>query len=225
MELELTTPPPPPQAAARGGIGGGLGGGGASEEEKAEMEANFAVQLAESRNKGEKAEMEAKYAVQLAEMDLVLKSQFSEQMACMFYIVKNMHARLAKEREAERLHLLEEQASEKEKMLAGQDAQRKAVLASGTRDWVKIILQLLRASDKLNEQLSFTSVLKAAVQTEIGSFARTESAQADAAEGEGLDEAQRKILLDQILIKLKNFKEESGKALKLMDDVSGTALV
>jgi len=183
------------EAAAAGG-GGGFGGGGSgmTDEEREQMEA------------------------QLAERDAILKQSFEE---------KERHAR---EAEAMRQAMLSQQEALQAEMARKAAEDRRSMLEADSGRWVDLLLIETRAGgqanagfvdevealermrqaqvSKVKESKSYISVLVAHLQREVEQYLSLEAARADGTEPTVEEQLQSKLLLEQLVLKMKSLREE-----------------
>ena len=187
-------------AAAGGGGGGGGGGGenmssGMSDEERAQMEA------------------------QLAESQRAIQNSFEE---------KERHAR---EAEQMRKEMLAQQESIQAELARKAAEERRGMLESDSDRWVNILLTETRAGGEANagvvaelEQLerqrqqqvakvkeggSYIGVLQAHLQREVEQYLQQEEERERSGnEPTAEEQLQSKLLLEQLLLKMKNLREE-----------------
>jgi len=194
------------QLASSGGGGSG-GGGDLSEAAKAQMQS------------------------QIEDYNLMLKQSFEEK------------ERLAQAMEKERRELLEKQDATRAELQRKYEAERRAMLEADSDHWVRMLLQSSKhnpshtefvhsmeslegrrreLAEKLREQSAFIAVLQNALEREATQYLEKEAALRAAGDDPhaGADEVAVKTLLEQMLIKMKNLREEMSKTYSVRDELA-----
>jgi len=199
--------------ASGGGGGGGGGGDGALS-----------------------AEQEAQMKAQIDDYNLMLKQSFEEK------------ERLSQEMEQERQVLMQQREAERVELQQKYEAERRQMLESDSDQWVRLLLQSSKqaaqhaefaarmealdarrkqAGDVVKEQASFIAVLQTALEKEAAQFVRQDRAreaaeQADPEKAKAeQDDLGAKTLLEQMLLKMKNLREELTKNGGLREQLLG----
>ena len=197
-------------AGGGGGAAGGMGGGAMSDEAREQMEA------------------------QLAERDAILKQSFEEK------------ERVAREAEEMRMQMLQQQESIQAELARKAAEERRGMLenASDADQWVRMLLESSRAAGessaafvheveglerqrvecaiKVREQASFITVLISHLTRELDSYL-AEDARRQGSPGEASTEEQlaSKLALEQLLLKMKNLREELTANSSMADELLG----
>ena len=168
---------------------------------------------------------------QLAERDAILKQSFEE---------KERHAR---EAEDMRQQLLDQQVTIQAEMARKAAEERRGMLESDSGQWVRMLLKASRAageanadfvyeveemerqrqetSNKMREQLAFITVLRNHLQKDVDQYLGIEEQRGER-ELSHEDQLSSKVLLEQMLLKMKNLREEMQTNGSMAEDVVTT---
>ena len=180
-------------AAAMGGGGGGGGGGGMTDEEKAEMERQLAERDAMVAQSFEEKERHAREAEEMRQRMVAEQQQLAQQ--------------LARKAQEERRSMIDSESEQWVRVLLTETRQRREQNGNFLSEIDHLEASRAALSSRVREQAAFISVLQSHLQKEVIDFLEQDhrSAEADKTHEE---QVASKLLLEQMLLKMKSLREE-----------------